>query len=93
MNKEEAKIIIHEELNRYRSKSYDELKEIIDKPIAYEITNPNGVKYQIEIEVFWDDKKNGNIRVLGNIDDGGLSAFRPLSDDFIKSPSGEFIGE
>ena len=93
MNKQEAKNIIQNELKKYRLKSYDELKEIIDNPITYEMPLPKGAKYQIEIETFWDDKPNGNIRVIGSIDDGGIRAFVPITDDFIKSPSGKFIGE
>ena len=27
------------------------------------------------------------------IDDGGLRAFAPLSDDFIMAPDGSFVGE
>jgi hypothetical protein len=30
---------------------------------------------------------------MGSIDDGGLSAFSPLTDDFIITPDGGFIGE
>lgn len=62
-------------------------------PVAYEVRGPSGTLYQIEIEAFWDDKQSGNIRVMGSIDDGGLRAFVPLSEDFIKNPKDEFIGE
>ena len=63
------------------------------EPITYELTGQNGTKYQIEIQAFWDDKPGGNIRVTGNIDDGGLRVFIPLTDGFIKGPGEEFIGE
>jgi hypothetical protein len=36
----------------------------------------------------------GVVRVVGCIDDGHLpSAFRPLTDDFIMTPDGSFVGE
>ncbi len=54
---------------------------------------PGGAEYQIEVEVFWDGQQGGDIRVLGSIDDGGWSAFRPLCEDFIIAPSGKFVGE
>ncbi len=63
------------------------------EPINYEYKNAIGILYQIEIQAYWDDKPNENIRVMGSIDDGGWRAFSPLSDDFIKSPNNEFIGE
>jgi hypothetical protein len=49
--------------------------------------------YQIEIEVFWDNQRGGNVRVMGSIDDGGWRAFMPLTRDFIKAPDGSFVSE
>lgn len=50
-------------------------------------------KYQVEIQVFWDDRQGGNVRVAGSIDDGAWRAFVPLTRDFIKAPDGSFVGE
>ena len=95
MDKEDAKQIIHAELEFYRAKPYSDLVQIIDaEPVTGELIGPSsGKRYQFEIQAFWDHKPNGNIRVVGCIDDGGWSAFVPLTDDFIKSPSNEFVGE
>ena len=94
MNKAEAKSLISKELDNYRAKTYQELVSMVDsEPITYEAAGSDGKMYQIEIQAFGDDKPNGNVRVLGNIDDKGWRSFIPLSDDFIKGPSGEFIGE
>lgn len=51
------------------------------------------VAYQGEVQVFWDDKPNGAIRVMASIDDGGWRAFVPLTADFILAPDGTFVGE
>jgi hypothetical protein len=94
MDKKEAKQIIRAELEAFRAKPYSELAQMIDaQPSKVERTGTSGKWYQIEIQVFWDDKPDGNIRVLGSIDDGGWTALSPLCDDFIKSPSNEFVGE
>jgi len=94
MNKSEAESLISGKLKDYRSKTYQELTAMIDSdPIAYELTGSDEKTYQLEIEVFWADKKDGNVRVSGSIDDGGLKAFFPLTCSFIKVPSGDFIGE
>ena len=61
--------------------------------VTREVAAPSGNRYQIEIEVFWDDKPNGDVRVIGCIDDGGLRAYFPLAEAFIKNPSDEFVGE
>ena len=94
MNKDEAKKIIAQELEAYRAKHYSELIKMIDtEPITYELTTPSGTWYQIEIQAFWDDKPNSDVRVMGWIDDGGWRAFSPISSDFIKSPDDKFVGE
>ncbi len=94
MDINEAKILLENTLRLFRDKPYSILSSMIDRePDISEVTGESGTKYQIEIQIFWDDKPFNNIRVLGSIDDGGFRAFSPLSDDFIISPSGEFICE
>ena len=94
MNKDEAKKIITSELDQYRAKPYSELVRMIDcEPVTKEHHGSSGQWYQIEVEAFWDDKPNENIRVIGSIDDGGWRAYCPLNSDFIKSPSDQFVGE
>ncbi len=51
--------------------------------ITFEVKGESGAEYQVEIQAWWDDKKDEDIRVSFNIDDGRLSAYMPLSDDFI----------
>lgn len=94
MDKREARQIIIRELEPFRKKTFSDLIKMVDtEPSTGAVTNENGVHYQIEIQAFWDDKPNGNIRVLGSIDDGGIRAFFPLTESFIKTPSEEFVGE
>jgi hypothetical protein len=94
MDREETKRIIQEELKALRVKPHAELMQMIEaEPIAGRRVGASGACYQVEVQAFWDDKPNGNIRVMGSIDDGGPRAFAPLAADFIKSPSNEFIGE
>ncbi len=93
MDKGEAKDVILGELLQYRNKPYSELVSLIEEVNAYEKNGPSGSKYQIEIQLMWDDEEGGNIRVWGSIDDGGIRAFSPMSECFIKSPADEFIDE
>jgi hypothetical protein len=44
-------------------------------------------------DLYWDGERGGNVRVISTIDDGGLRAFVPLSDSFIKAADGSFVGE
>ncbi len=95
MNKKEAGSILAEHLNRYRSRSYTELaawtrERRID---TTEIVGQSGKQYQIEVVFFWDGKPDGDVRVIGSIDDGrGLRAFVPLTDSFALSPEGAIRG-
>jgi hypothetical protein len=93
MDKIEAKSVLNEELETYRSKSYDELVQLMGSPINYGRKGASDASYQIEIQVFWDGRANGNVRVIGSVDDGGWRAFLPLTESFIMGPGGEFIGE
>ena len=93
MDKEKAMAVLAEQLRLYRTKSYAELRDLLGQVDAHEVATPDGLSYQIEIQVFWDGIPDGNIRVIGAIDDGRWSAFSPLSDDFIMTPDGAFLGE
>jgi nanoRNase/pAp phosphatase (c-di-AMP/oligoRNAs hydrolase) len=95
MNKKEANSIVSEHLARYRSRPYAELASWAreDRIDTAEAVGPSGTRYQIEVRFFWDAKPEGDVRVCASIDDGGISAFVPLTEDFILSPEGKFVGE
>ena len=96
MDKTEAHSILAEHLARYRTRSYAELASWVrdgrvDTP---EAVGKSGEHYQIEIQFFWDDKPDRDVRVIGSVSDGrGIRAFVPLTDSFILSPEGRFVGE
>jgi hypothetical protein len=71
------------------------LDRICSQPLitAGEREGAPGAVYQFEIEVFWDDKPGGDVRVMGSIANGGWRAFVPVCEDFIMSPSRAFVGE
>ncbi len=93
MDRKKARAVLAEALRPYRAKSYAALRELIGQTDVYQIANPDGPDFQIEIEAFWDHKPDGDIRVMGGVDDGGWSAFSPLCDGFAVAPDGSFVGE
>jgi hypothetical protein len=108
MNKQEAKAILAQQVARLRQQSYSQLRRYLSKerlrlgPFSFgggentevvEVAGKSGAEYQIEIEAVWDDKPDGNLRVIVGIDDGGLRAFSPLTESFIIAPDGSFVGE
>jgi len=95
MNTKEARSVLSEYLSGFRSRSYAELANFVleHRVETREVVAPSGGQYQIEVEFFWDSQPNGDVRVVGSIDDGGFRAFIPATDSFIVSPEGRFIGE
>ena len=93
MDNQEARELLAKKLADYRRLRYADLVAKIGDIDSLEVTGPSGVDYQIEIQFTWDGKQDGDVRVMGGIDDGGWRAFAPLCDDFIMSPDGRFVGE
>jgi hypothetical protein len=71
--------------------SHAALQRLVNEQDTFETRGPSGALYQIEFEAVWDGARGGNLRVLGHIDDGGLRAFFPLTEDFIIAPDGSFV--
>jgi hypothetical protein len=94
MNRQHAQNILSAEIERLREVGYDELvSRLLDKQETFEKAAPDGARYQVELQAFWDDETSGNLRVFVNVDDGGWRAFVPLSGSFIRAPDGSFVGE
>ncbi len=93
MNKQEARNLLDRQLARYRTVPHSDLVAKIGCQECFETLGPSGVTYQVEIQFFWDDRRGGNIRVIGSIDDGGLRAFCPICTSFIMTPDGTLVGE
>ena len=93
MRKTVARKLLKIELNNLRVRTYSYFAQSVNKTTHREILGPDGFPYQIELEVFWEDRRGGNIRVLGSIDDGKLRAQARLTDSFIISRDGTFLDQ
>lgn len=93
MKREVPRGLLHAALSEYRSRSYDELVGGIGHVDVRAVCGADGREYQLEIEAMWDDQPGGAVRVLAAIDDGSSRAFLPLCDEFILTPTGQFLGE
>jgi len=95
MDNTEARAVLKAELERLRAKSYGELVGLIGVQGTMEVKGPSGITYQVEVQAFWDDPKKPNqvLRILGNIDDGGIRVYFPMSDSFLMAPDGAFVDE
>ena len=93
MNATEARRVLSERLQKLRALPYRDLAKRVDSVLTEEVARDGERSWQLEFEVLWDDEPSGNVRVVGSIDDGGLRDFVPLTDGFVKSPAGKFLGE
>jgi hypothetical protein len=86
MDREEARQVLQQALDPFRSMPFDQLVAQIGSNQVFERAGPSGNPYQIEIDVVWDDPRirRGAVRVLGAIDDGRLpGAIFPLTEDLL----------
>ena len=72
MDKQEAKTLLTAKLAEYRRLAYDERVAKVGDVDCLEVTGLSGVEYLIEVQFFWDGEADGNVRVMGSIDDGGF---------------------
>jgi hypothetical protein len=93
MSREIARAIVEDRLKELPKLSYGELAKLVGQVSCDRIKRPDGAEYQVETEARWDSKAGGNIRVIVAADGPGASAFRPLTETFIMSADGSFMGE
>ena len=68
MNKEEAKSVLDNELERFRAMSHEDLVRTVgDKVYTTEQIGRSEEKYLIEIKTKWKKRKKSIIRISGNI--------------------------
>jgi hypothetical protein len=92
MDRAEAARILHKHLDELEVLGYAELSSRIGHDEVLTITGSSGHEYQIEVTILWDRDPGGAIRILGGIDDGGLSAFLPLSAGRLIDPQSKPAG-
>ncbi len=93
MNRDAAAEVLRREVERLRALSYEALVSRIGKHECRRDFDRDGTEYQVTSDVFWDSLNGGDVRVIVAIDDGGVRAFVPITDDFIKTLDGHFVGE
>jgi len=94
MEKEKLNKILMDKIDELMKLSYEELLKLVEKCEKEEPEHlsfgDSGSEdfYQMEIDVFFENKKSKDIRVSVAVDDGGWSAFFPLGYGFTMKPDG-----
>ncbi|HEY7731875.1 MAG TPA: hypothetical protein VH950_13420 [Gaiellaceae bacterium] len=89
MSDDEAKGILRSEFLKLRALGYEALVDRLEgKKEQVDVTGSTGADYHVELEAFWDNREERQLRVVASIDDGGLRAFLPFTESFSIDPSG-----
>jgi hypothetical protein len=92
MNKDEARGVLAAHLEQYRRRTYGDLSRTLGNQGCDEVIGPSGAEYQVEVDILWDNKPGGLLRILGSIDDGRLpGAMFPLTAGFLLRPDGTLV--
>jgi len=73
---------------KFAALPYGKLMASINHAEVKNVAGESGAIYQIEVNVIWDSKPDGDLRIVASIDDGGWRAFLPLTDSLIIKPDG-----
>jgi hypothetical protein len=82
-NKPEARDELQRLVAEHKDHTYTRWAELVGSEKHLEFTAPSGTWYQATVAPVWDDKPHGTIRVLFSLDDGGTSAFFPMTDSLL----------
>ena len=82
----EGTSILADRLARYRTRSHEELTELLLAPVA-EIMGSSGKRYQMIVQASWTGSPGGDLRVVAGVDDKGWQLFDPVTDSFVSQPA------
>ena len=89
MDNKEAVDVLESALARYRAMTYSELATHVGHRETNSVPGESRRLYQVQIQIAWDAKPGGDIRVLGAVDDGGWRSFIPVTTDFLVEPAAD----
>ena len=82
------------EIERWREVPYDDLVRHVGEALHVNVQDKEGKVWIRETQLFWDDRKRRNIRVMVDVWDPGRRVSRSTAiDDFLRAPNGSFVGE
>ncbi len=87
MSREPAcRAILKRELAALVSRPYAELAARVGEIETREY-DIEGMKCQMELEIMWDSREGGDLRIFATMDDGGWRTFHPYTDsEFVPKP-------
>jgi hypothetical protein len=94
MDNSEARRVALNEVRVLREMAWADLRDrYLDSPKTVEVEGPSGTRYQVKTHAVWDGKRVAISAFSWRWTTAGWRAFLPLSESFIVSPDGSFVGE
>jgi hypothetical protein len=93
MNEVEARLALVRHLQKYRSHSHAYLATAacIGRSDRARVAIPGGEKYQIDVQIVWEDVTEGKVKVIASIIDDGTRPEGPITEEFIVNPIGDSV--
>lgn len=86
MNRAEAKTVLTDHFGHYRGWSHAELVQLVNHHDTFVTIAASGASYYFELQVQWDDRPGGSLRISGSVHDDDLRAFDLLRETFVIPP-------
>lgn len=76
--------VLDQEIEKLNLRNHEYFLQYIDRQIVYDVQAPDDNICNVEIQVFWDNEVNGDIRVIASVSESGkFNTFLPISRDLI----------
>ena len=92
-NPTEAREVLRAHMSTYRRQTHRDLAGLVNKRLAVRLQGPGGARYDVTIEVRWDDQPLDDVFVCGTINDEGWRASQETYEIFSKAPDGTIVGD
>jgi hypothetical protein len=85
MNEIEARVMLAKHLERYRSRSYAYLATAacLGSNDRARVAVQGGARYQIDVQVIWENVSEGKVKVVASIIDGSARPEGRITEEFI----------
>ena len=93
MNEVEARLALVKQLEGYRSRSHAYLATAacIGRSDRVRVAVQGGAKYQIDVQVVWENVAEGKVKVIASIIDASPRPEGPIAEEFIVPPVADSV--
>ena len=91
--KEEARAVLEETIAKLKTRSYQQVRDLLDRSETSHVVGVFGRPYQLETHAVWDGKAGQRLRVIVMIDSVGAIGLAPITTSLVVTPDGFVFDE